>query len=102
MKLLQTDASPQVQLSSLGLGTSQNNQSSMASQYYPQGANHPSQQYGVQKILNKQVNPYLGLAIQSVSASPNSGAKNQKNLLSHGVNGAYIKNLMEPDQTAMM
>jgi hypothetical protein len=53
-------------------------------------------------LLNKQVNPYLGLAIQSVSASPNSGVKNQKNLLSHGVNGAYIKNLMEPDQTTVM
>lgn len=44
----------------------------------------------------------MGLAIQSVSASPNSAAKNQKNLLSHGVNGAYIKNLVEPDQTAVM
>lgn len=50
--------------------------------------------------MSKQVNPYLGLAIQSVSASPNSGAKGQKNLLSHGVNGAYIKSLMEQDSAA--
>ena len=34
-KLLQAETSPPVQLSSLGLGTSQNNQSSMAQQYYP-------------------------------------------------------------------
>lgn len=55
----------------------------------------------MQKILSKQVNPYLGLAIQSVSASPNSGAKNQKHLLSQGVNGAYLKSMTDQEQSVL-
>jgi hypothetical protein len=37
-----------------------------------------------------------------VSASPNSGAKNQKHLLSQGVNGAYIKSLTEQHEQSAL
>lgn len=72
----------------------------MASQGTSSNNTNPQHQYGVHKILNKQINPYLGLGIQSVNASPNSAAKGQKHLLSQGVNGAYIKSLTEQDNPA--
>ena len=51
-----------------GLGSNSN--------YQNQAAQSSLQSYGGQKLQQKANGPYIGLAIQSVNASPNGGTKN--------------------------